>query len=187
MFGIFDILKGQQAEVEAIIKLVEQAESEFLKLGIYDKKVEELKIVKNTLTKIRKEHISLLSQRYEIDEAYEEAIINAMSMGLERRFDFKETIINPIKNKPELLEGVGELLRPLYKVHIPKHYNLFKAYERQQMLRSNSEIKVEGINLTVDKDLIERRKEDKEIKHKKYLNALRYILDVCIKLSLIHI
>lgn len=181
LFSIFDILKSQQAEVETIIKLVEQAESEFLKLGIYNKKVEELKIVKNTLTKIRKEHISLLSQRYEIDEAYEEAIINAMSMGLERRFDFKETIINPIKDNPELLESVGELMRPLYKVHVPKYYNLFKAYERQQMLKPNLETKVEGINLTVDKGLIEKRKEDEEIKHKKYLTALRYILDVCIK------
>lgn len=181
--SIFDTLESQRVELEAIISLVEQSEHEFLELGSYDEKLEELKAVKDTLNKIRREHIGLLGERFVIDEAYEEALVNAMSVGLEKRFDFKETIINPIGDNPELLSKVGVLLRPLLKVHMPKYYNIFQAYGEQQMLKPEAKLKVEGLDLTIDKELIEEKKRLKEERYNKHLGALKFLLDICMKYS----
>lgn len=177
--GIFSVLESQKTEFEAIITLVDQSERDFLELGTYDRKVEELRIVKDTLNKVRHEHIVLLGMRFNVDEAYEEAIVNAMAVGLERRFDFNDTIMNPVRNNPELLESVTGLLRPLFKVDIPKSYNMFKAYQEQQMLKGETKEKVEGMDLKIDSDFIEEKRRLKEERHKKHLESLKIILDSC--------
>lgn len=179
--GIFDTLDGQRIELEAIITLVEQSEHDFLQLGLYDKKLEELKEVKETLNNIRRKHIGLLGERFVIDEAYEEALINAMRVGLEKRFDFKETIIDPMGDNPELLSKVGEVLRPLLKVHLPKYYNPFLAFGEQQMLKPDAKQRNNGFDLTIDKELIEEKNRLKEERYNKHLRSLQFLLDTCMK------
>lgn len=175
--GIFRTLEGQHSEMEDIIRLTEQAEEEFVKLSTYDVKMGELRKVKDVLIKVKKEQISLLSDRYAIDDAYEEALRNAMSFGLDRRFGFQETIIDVMKDNPELLEYVPELLRPLYKLDVPKHYNLFRAYESQQVLKPESKEKPDGVDLTIDEDTILKKNEKKKEVYERYFESLRYIID----------
>lgn len=177
---IFNTLEEQKTEFDNIIDLLNESEKEFINLGQYDKKVEEFQITKYTLNQIRKEHNDLFEKRYEADTAYEEALNNAMTIGLTKRYDFNETIVEPIKENIFLIENIFTLLRPLLTVNIPKHFNVFKAFEEQQMLGDEIEYNHNSLELIEDTSCTENKMQEIENLNIKYVECLRCILDYCI-------
>lgn len=177
---IFETLEEQKNEFDSIIDLLNESEKEFINLGQYDKKVEDFQTTKHTLNQIRKEHNDLFEKRYSADKAYEEALNNAMSIGLTKRYDFNETIVEPIKENIDLLENILTLFRPLLTVKVTKHFNVFKAFEEQQMLGEETERNHNFLLLEEDNTRIENKIHEIEMLNDKYKECLKCILDYCI-------
>lgn len=178
--GIFNTLEEQKNEFDNIIDLLNESEKEFISLGQYDKKIEDFQVTKHTLNQIRKEHNELFEKRYLADDAYEEALNNAMSIGLTKRYDFNETIVEPIKENIVLIENILTLLRPLFTVNVPKHFNMFKAFEEQQMVGEETEITSNSIELVEDTTSADNKAQEITKINNKYAECLKCILDYCI-------
>ncbi len=179
--GIFSTLNEQKNEFENIIDLLNESEKEFINLGQYDNKIKDFQITKYTLNQIRKEHNELFEKRYTADEAYDEALNNAMSIGLTKRYDFNETIFEPIRENIALLENIFPLLRPLLTVKIPKYYNIFKAFEEQQLFGEEKNNNHNYLDLTEDTSSIEYKNKMITEINEKYIVCLKCILDYCLE------
>ena len=178
--GIFNTLEEQKNEFDNIIDLLNESEKEFINLGQYDNKIKDFQITKNTLNQIRKEHNILFEKRYTADFAYEEALNNAMSIGLTKRYDFNETIVEPIKENAALLENILTLLRPLLTVNVPKHFNIFKAFEEQQIIGEETEISPNALELIEDTSSADKKVQEIIEINIRYVECLKCILDYCI-------
>lgn len=178
--GIFNTLEEQKNEFDNIIDLLNESEKEFINLGQYDKKIKEFQATKYTLNQIRKEHNELFEKRYTADVAYEEALNNAMSIGLTKRYDFNETIVEPIKENIVLLENILTLLRPLMSVNVPKHFNIFKAFEEQQMVGEETELTPNVLELVEDTSSADNKAQEIVEINNRYVKCLKCILDYCI-------
>lgn len=160
--------------------MLNESEKEFINLGQYDNKIKDFQITKNTLNQIRKEHNGLFEKRYTADFAYEEALNNAMSIGLTKRYDFNETIVEPIKENVALLENILTLLRPLLTVNVPKHFNIFKAFEEQQIIGEETEISPNALELIEDTSSADKKVQEIIEINIRYVECLKCILDYCI-------
>ena len=179
--GIFNTLEEQKYEFDNIIELLNDAEKEFISLGQYDDKIKDFKITKETLSNIRNEHSKLFEKRYLADTSYEDALNNAMLIGLTKRFDFNETIIEPVKNNIEFLENIVCILRPLLSVNMPKHFNIFTAFEEQQIVKEEGEKDSKELEVIEDTTYVNSKElEAKELKVR-YFKSLQLILDYCIE------
>ncbi len=179
--GIFSTLTEQKNEFENIIDLLNESEKEFINLGQYDSKIKDFKITKDTLNQIRKEHNELFEKRYTADEAFEEALNNAMSIGLTKRYDFNETIMEPIGKNIVLLENILHLFRPLLSINVPKYFNIFKAFDKQQLYGDETNNNHNYLDLTEDTSSTDYK--DKMIidVNEKYVECLKLILDYCLE------
>lgn len=177
--GIFDTLEDQKDEFDSIIELLNESEKEFINLGQYDKKVEEFMQAKETLNQIRQEHLELFEMKYKVSDAYKEALNNAMSIGLTKRFDFNDTILAPIQENIVLLENILQLFRPLLSVNVPKHFNIFKAFEEQQ-ISEDTKATTKSLEITEDNTKSENKAREIIELNKKYMESLKCILDFCI-------
>ena len=179
--GIFNTLEEQKYEFDNIIELLNEAEKEFIRLGQYDNKIKDFQVTKETLGNIRREHSELFEKRYCADSAYEDALNNAMLIGLTKRFDFNETIIEPIKNNIQLLENIECILRPLLSVNMPKYFNLFTAFEEQQIVKEDLEIGSKELEVIEDTTYVDNKELDAKELNGRYFKSLQLILDHCME------
>lgn len=179
--GIFSTLTEQKNEFENIIDLLNESEKEFINLGQYDSKIKDFQITKYTLNQIRKEHNELFDKRYTADEAFEEALNNAMSIGLTKRYDFNETIMEPIRKDIILLENILPLFRPLLSINIPKYFNVFKAFDKQQLYGDEANNNHNYLDLTEDTSSAEYKEKMIIDVNEKYVECLKLILDYCLE------
>ena len=178
--GIFNTLEDQKSEFDNIIDLLNESEKEFINLGQYDKKIKEFQMTKDTLNQIRREHNELFEKRYMADDAYEEALDNAMSIGLTKRYDFNEIFIEPINEDITLLDNTFTLLRPLLRINVPKHFNVFKAFEEQQLVGEEVDIIESGLELVEDTSIADNKEQEIVEINNRYVECLRCILDYCV-------
>lgn len=178
--GIFETLDKQRAETDHIIFLLNESEKEFLELGEYNPKLKDFKITKDLLIIIRKEHSSLFDKRYSVDETYKNALINAMTYGLTKRFDFNEVVMQPLKENVELLGYVPLILKPLFNIKTPKQYNPIIAYAEQEIIKPKEEKEVIlGFDLEEDKTRTDKIGERIEDLNKRYVYSIKSIFDIC--------
>lgn len=178
--GIFNILDDQKNEFDNISELLNESEKEFINLGQYDNKIKEFQMTKDILNQIRREHNELFEKRYRADEAYDEALDNAMSIGLTKRYDFNEIFIEPINEDITLLDNTFTLLRPLLRINLPKQFNVFKVFEEQQLVGEEAEVIESGIELKEDTSIADSKEEEIIEINNRYVECLRCILDYCV-------
>lgn len=179
---IFNTLEEQKKEFDNIIVVLNEAEKDFINLGLYDSKIDDYQIVRELLNEIRKEHNNLFEQRYIADQTYEDAINNAMLIGLTKRFDFSDTILRAVEEEPILLESAYKVLRPLFNIEDNKVLNLMKVYEPQQILTETDYEDEETEVLIIEEDIKATEEKANLIKrvNKNFYQFLKAILDTCI-------
>ena len=95
--------------------------------------IKNIDYIKSRLQQLLGEQIKLFNEQQTLVEVYEEAINNVLYIGFENRLNIEKDILEPFEANTIAIEGLAEILRPLFLPHVNKQFNFAKAYGEQKI------------------------------------------------------
>lgn len=164
----FENESNQMNEIRAVVStqlqmIVDSASNGILIANAYETEREIQKILKN-IDIVIQEQTRIYNRKFTLGKCYAELLESDFSYMLSNRFDFEKIILEPMqKVKSEGIEGLSNLLAPLYKPTLPRYFSIENFYDRQKKLNEDDEIAY--LDLTND---VEQKASVEEIRNKRY-------------------
>lgn len=119
------------------------------------------------------EQTRIYNKKFSLTECYAELLDEDFSYALSGRFDFEKTILEPMrKMENEEIFSSSQLLAPLFRPVLPRHFSIENFYMRQKKL--SDEESISYIDLTGAEDKSEA---DEEIRNSRYIAIIRSLFE----------
>lgn len=187
MEGNIDILNNTKKQFIIHREMVNEKINEFIEHDIHIKELNKeeeenlnnLRIIEKYLSRTIDEDQRVLKKHFDLKDVYGKELENISKMSLIERFNFRKEVYDKILDNPNKLEDIDIFLRPLFKMHLEKYYNINKALEYQKVIRK-AEIE-ENEEISFDEEgLIEAENKKKLERLEKYKGVIEIFLELAI-------
>ncbi|AJA49123.1 hypothetical protein CPAST_c30570 [Clostridium pasteurianum DSM 525 = ATCC 6013] len=187
MEGNIDILNNTKKQFIIHREMVNEKINEFIEHDIHIKELNKeeeenlnnLRIIEKYLSRTIDEDQRVLKKHFDLKDVYGKELENISKMSLIERFNFRKEVYDRILDNPNKLEDIDIFLRPLFKMHLEKYYNINKALEYQKVIRK-AEIE-ENEEISFDEEgLIEAENKKKLERLEKYKGVIEIFLELAI-------
>ncbi|MBU3192823.1 hypothetical protein [Clostridium algidicarnis] len=183
--GNLALMKESKEKYKLHREVVEERIQEFLHKEINlseltkeeNENLNNLQSIKRYLNKTIDEDQRILKKHFELKEIYAKELENISKMSIIKRFSLSNEIYEKVLEDIKKIENIEVFLRPLFKNHIPKRYNINKALQYQNPIRKNKEEKDLEVLEFSDED-VEKEKEQRQLERlEKYKTVINVILE----------
>lgn len=122
--------------------------------------------IKELLINISYKASELITGHFQFKEEYKKALEEASFYYNNKRINIKEDLIKPIEKDASILANIYKLYNPLFRVNIPKKFNINYIFNEQKMNYKDNEEDEILIELeeNEDSELLEKQKNKEEYK-----------------------
>lgn len=142
--GNIEIINENNKRFSAHKQSIEEKIHEFEEKDIHIKDLNEeeqenllnLRNINEYLGRTIDEEQRILKSHFDLKKVYGEELENISKMALIERFDIKREVFNKVLDNPSKLENIKSFFAPLFNNNPNKIYNINKAFQFQQPVRS---------------------------------------------------
>jgi len=142
----FDTLSEQKEKHEELYTLIMTTKEQYIHQHMERENAkleEDLKHIDYIQTKLQQllgEQLKMFKEHQTLSEVYDDAISNILYIGFENRLNIEKDILEPFEENIHALDGMPNVLKPLFLPKMKRIFNFNLAYATQKIEEDESEL-----------------------------------------------
>ncbi len=142
----FDTLSEQKEKHEELYTLIMTTKEQYINQHMEreNAKLEEdlkhIDYIQTRLQQLLGEQLKMFKEHQTLSEVYDDAISNILYIGFENRLNIEKDILEPFEENIHALEGMANVLKPLFLPKMKRIFNFNLAYATQKIEEDENEL-----------------------------------------------
>lgn len=142
----FDTLNEQKEKHEELYKLIMTTKEQYVNQHMerentkLDEDLKHIDYIQTRLQQLLGEQLKMFKEHQTLSEVYDDAISNILYIGFENRLNIEKDILEPFEENIYALEGMANVLKPLFLPKMKRIFNFNLAYATQKIEEDESEL-----------------------------------------------